>query len=52
MFLNEEKILSELEPIVLMKHVSRNLEDRVYLSKPVAWKRDLCDKYDVFKGIL
>lgn len=43
--------INDWESEVIMNHVPDDVENRVYLEKPVEFKRDLYDKYDPFKGL-
>lgn len=44
--------ISEWESEILMNHVPKSIENRVYLNKPVEFRRMLADKYDPFKGLI
>ncbi len=47
----KEKI-EDWESEVIMNHVPKSLENRVYLRKPAEFKVALYDRYDVMKGVI
>jgi len=44
--------IKDYQSCVLVNHVPPSLEDRVYLYKPIEWKIQLCDQFDVFAGLV
>ncbi len=47
-----KKQIMDWESEVIMNHIPHSVENRVYLEKPVEFKRALYDKYDPFKNMI
>lgn len=44
--------IADWESEIIMNHIPTSVENKVYLEKPVEFKRDLYDRYDPFKNLI